>query len=194
MMHYNFVSNSNRFVTTKLILLLVLLVLSNNNNVVCGSFAIVRLQPSSLLLSTTTIKNNDRMLPLYKSNHYKKAISQTRTESCLQLYKKQQRQQQQYDNLSSIRGGGSSSSEKGTTQTKTTNTNKDINTNTQLLLSSTFNTGTKCPMTGTATILGSLWGTGGVIYILYKAIKRVIPIAIEPFQATSIPLTQFQLL
>jgi hypothetical protein len=54
-------------------------------------------------------------------------------------------------------------------------------------------TGSKCPATGAATIAASIWGAGGVIYILAKAIKRVIPIALEPFQAGAIPLTNFQL-
>jgi len=42
------------------------------------------------------------------------------------------------------------------------------------------------------TILASLWGTGGVAYILVKAIKRVLPIALEPF-INNIGLTQLQL-
>lgn len=56
-----------------------------------------------------------------------------------------------------------------------------------------IDTGTKCPMTGVASIFGSLWGTGGVLYILSKAIKRVLPIALEPFQTGAVPLSQFQL-
>jgi len=51
----------------------------------------------------------------------------------------------------------------------------------------------KCPVTGTLSIMGSLWGTGGVLYILAKAITRVLPIALEPFQKGAIPLGQFQL-
>ena len=39
----------------------------------------------------------------------------------------------------------------------------------------------------------SIWGTGGVLYILAKAIKRVMPIAQEPFLAGAVPLTQVQL-
>ena len=54
-------------------------------------------------------------------------------------------------------------------------------------------TGSKCPATSAATIAASLWGAGGVIYILAKAIKRVIPIAMEPFQAGAVPLNNFQL-
>jgi hypothetical protein len=58
-----------------------------------------------------------------------------------------------------------------------------------------FNTGTECPVTGAATVLSSLWGTFGVVYILAKAIKRVLPIAMEPFQASSgsVALSQFEL-
>jgi len=41
--------------------------------------------------------------------------------------------------------------------------------------------------------ISSLWGTGGVLYILMKAIKRVIPIALEPFQEGAVPLSQFEL-
>ena len=41
--------------------------------------------------------------------------------------------------------------------------------------------------------VASLWGTSGVVYILAKAIRRVLPIALEPFSETSTPLSQFQL-
>jgi len=45
-----------------------------------------------------------------------------------------------------------------------------------------------------SVFLTSLWGSGGVIYILIKAIKRVMPIAFEPFVGEgAIPLTQLQL-
>lgn len=52
-----------------------------------------------------------------------------------------------------------------------------------------------CFVTFFATIYhsGSIWGTGGVLYILAKAIKRVMPIAQEPFLAGAVPLTQVQL-
>lgn len=45
------------------------------------------------------------------------------------------------------------------------------------------------------SVLSSLWGSCGVVYILAKAIKRVIPIALEPFGKGEgvVPLTQFQL-
>lgn len=58
---------------------------------------------------------------------------------------------------------------------------------------SPIDTGSKCPATGAAAIFGSVWGTGGVLYILLKAIKRVLPIAMEPFQAGAVPLSQFEL-
>ena len=47
----------------------------------------------------------------------------------------------------------------------------------------------------TGNILASLWGSCGVVYILVKAIKRVLPIAMEPFSKTVgvVPLTNFQL-
>mmetsp|Transcript_7691 Transcript_7691/g.11044 ORF Transcript_7691/g.11044 Transcript_7691/m.11044 type:complete len:262 (-) Transcript_7691:55-840(-) len=46
------------------------------------------------------------------------------------------------------------------------------------------------------TILASLWGTSGVAYILLKAVRRVVPIALEPFAGDTggIPLSQFQLI
>jgi len=41
---------------------------------------------------------------------------------------------------------------------------------------------------------GSLWGTFGVVYILAKAIKRVLPIALEPFNGKGAhPLSRVQL-
>ena len=45
----------------------------------------------------------------------------------------------------------------------------------------------------TSVLLTSLWGSGGVIYILAKAIKRVVPIALEPFTEGAVPLSQIQL-
>mmetsp|Transcript_38259 Transcript_38259/g.81665 ORF Transcript_38259/g.81665 Transcript_38259/m.81665 type:complete len:279 (+) Transcript_38259:218-1054(+) len=46
----------------------------------------------------------------------------------------------------------------------------------------------------TGKVLASLWGASGVVYILAKAIKRVLPIALEPFiKGEGVPLTQFQL-
>ena len=46
---------------------------------------------------------------------------------------------------------------------------------------------------GLPVLLTSLWGSGGVIYILAKAIKRVVPIAMEPFSEGAVPLSQVQL-
>lgn len=44
-------------------------------------------------------------------------------------------------------------------------------------------------------VIASLWGASGVAYILIKAIRRVLPIALEPFSKADgiIPLTTFQL-
>ena len=42
-------------------------------------------------------------------------------------------------------------------------------------------------------LLSSLYGAGGVVYILLKAVKRVVPIALEPFAEGGVPLTTFQL-
>lgn len=52
---------------------------------------------------------------------------------------------------------------------------------------------TVAPVTGLAALFGSVWGAGGVLYILAKAIKRVMPIALEPFKDGSVPLSQFEL-
>eukprot|EP00569_Conticribra_weissflogii_P003713 CAMPEP_0171328722 /NCGR_PEP_ID=MMETSP0878-20121228/815_1 /TAXON_ID=67004 /ORGANISM="Thalassiosira weissflogii, Strain CCMP1336" /LENGTH=267 /DNA_ID=CAMNT_0011828591 /DNA_START=246 /DNA_END=1049 /DNA_ORIENTATION=+ len=47
----------------------------------------------------------------------------------------------------------------------------------------------------TGKVIASLWGTCGVAYILIKAIKRVVPIALEPFMTGEgvVPLTNVQL-
>jgi len=50
-----------------------------------------------------------------------------------------------------------------------------------------------CPFSTAVRLAASIYGTGGVIYILAKAIYRVAPIALEPFSEGSIPLTPFQL-
>lgn len=44
-------------------------------------------------------------------------------------------------------------------------------------------------------VVASVWGACGVVYILAKAIKRVLPIALEPLTKGEgiVPLTQFQL-
>ena len=54
-------------------------------------------------------------------------------------------------------------------------------------------TESKYPVTGATTIATSLWGTGGVLYILGKAVKHVAPIAAKPFQQGAVLLSQFQL-
>mmetsp|Transcript_20664 Transcript_20664/g.26664 ORF Transcript_20664/g.26664 Transcript_20664/m.26664 type:complete len:276 (-) Transcript_20664:43-870(-) len=58
---------------------------------------------------------------------------------------------------------------------------------------SSIDTGPKYPATGFAAVFSSFWGTSGVLYILAKAIKRVLPIALEPFKAGAVPLSQFEL-
>jgi hypothetical protein len=45
---------------------------------------------------------------------------------------------------------------------------------------------------GAGAVLASFLGTAGVLFILAKAIKRVIPIALEPFQEGAVPLNQWQ--
>jgi len=44
----------------------------------------------------------------------------------------------------------------------------------------------KCPVSKTMAIFGTFWGSLGVVYILAKAIKRVLPIALEPFTGSLI--------
>jgi hypothetical protein len=61
----------------------------------------------------------------------------------------------------------------------------------RLATSSTNETdGTKSSILNT---MASLWGAGGVVYILAKSIRRILPIALEPFGDESVPLTPFQL-
>jgi hypothetical protein len=69
-------------------------------------------------------------------------------------------------------GGGSSSS--SGSEVKTTNKGK-------------------CPYTATMRLLSTTWGVLGVVYILAKAVIRVAPIALEPFQTGSVPLQPWQL-
>ena len=47
--------------------------------------------------------------------------------------------------------------------------------------------------TSLANSIASLWAAGGVIMILGKSIKRILPIALEPFNGVANPLSQFQL-
>jgi hypothetical protein len=49
-----------------------------------------------------------------------------------------------------------------------------------------------CPFTKTMTVFGSVWGSFGVIYILAKAIRRVLPIAMEPFAGGTLSFTPIQ--
>ena len=51
----------------------------------------------------------------------------------------------------------------------------------------------KCPFTKFTKLASSIYGTGGVLYILSKAIRRVAPVAMEPFSKGAVPLTQLQL-
>jgi len=64
---------------------------------------------------------------------------------------------------------------------------------TALRAGSSSSEGTKCPVTKPIGILSSFWGSFGVVYILYKAIARVFPIALEPFKGAQPPLTGLQL-
>ena len=58
----------------------------------------------------------------------------------------------------------------------------------------TDDTGTKYPATGGVSVISSLWGTGGVLYILSKALQRIIPVALEPFKEGALrPLSQLEL-
>lgn len=50
-----------------------------------------------------------------------------------------------------------------------------------------------CPMRKLSLFVASVYGTGGVMYILIKAIRRVVPIALEPFAEGAVPLSVFQL-
>lgn len=51
----------------------------------------------------------------------------------------------------------------------------------------------KCPVSKPIEIFGSVWGSLGVVYVLVKSIRRVLPIALEPFSSTTtMVLTPFQ--
>ena len=58
---------------------------------------------------------------------------------------------------------------------------------------SSSNESSKCPLRKLSVLLASSYGTGGVVYILIKAIRRVLPIAMEPFSKGAVPLSQLQL-
>lgn len=42
--------------------------------------------------------------------------------------------------------------------------------------------------------VASLWAASGVVMILGKSIKRILPIAMEPFNGVATPLSNFQLM
>ena len=44
-------------------------------------------------------------------------------------------------------------------------------------------------------LLASFWGSGGFIYILLRSIRKIVPIALEPFGGGEgiVPLTKVQL-
>ena len=98
-------------------------------------------------------------------------------------------------NRSSI-GGGNISHSRRNLVTIRGGSNSHIHTT--ALHNTPVNTDTKCPASNFMAIFGSIWGTGGVLYILYKAISRVFPIAYEPLKkatatsSSSLQLTQFQ--
>lgn len=81
-----------------------------------------------------------------------------------------------------VRGGSDSSSALSASPTVTSDAGDNAITGEDLNLT-------------TSKVLASLWGAFGVVYILVKAIKRVLPIALEPFSKAEgvVPLTQFQL-
>lgn len=53
------------------------------------------------------------------------------------------------------------------------------------LFASSSGEAVECPFTKSMAAFGSVWGSFGVVYILAKAIARVLPIALEPFQSGS---------
>lgn len=59
--------------------------------------------------------------------------------------------------------------------------------------SSSSSAQSKCPLRKFSVVLASAYGTGGVMYSLLKAIRRVFPVAMEPFTQGAVPLSQFQL-
>jgi len=76
----------------------------------------------------------------------------------------------------------------------TTTSSSSSSTKTSLFTAASGNDASdKCPFTKSMAIFGSVWGSLGVIYILAKAIFRVMPIALEPFKAsTSLVFTPIQ--
>lgn len=50
------------------------------------------------------------------------------------------------------------------------------------------------PLSKLFTVVSSLWASTGVVYILMKAVKRVLPIALEPLKGgAAVPLSSFQI-
>lgn len=45
----------------------------------------------------------------------------------------------------------------------------------------------------TGKLLTSFWGTGGFVYILLRSIRKIVPIAVEPFGDGAVALTRVQL-
>lgn len=45
----------------------------------------------------------------------------------------------------------------------------------------------------TGKFLASFWGTGGFVYILLRSIRKIVPIAMEPFGDGAVPLNRVQL-
>ena len=84
------------------------------------------------------------------------------------------------------RGGAATKASSATTTTTTTSLNSNSN-NVRGGGEETSND------RNVSVFLASLWGSGGVIYILAKAIKRVLPIAMEPFAKGAVPLSQLEL-
>jgi hypothetical protein len=92
-----------------------------------------------------------------------------------------------------VRGGGLLRSNSPTTPLAGTKKKLSATAGASSGRTSPIDTGSKCPVTGLVSVLSSAYGTGGVIYILLKAIKRVLPVALEPFQKSSVTLSQFEL-
>jgi hypothetical protein len=122
----------------------------------------MRLLICTLLLGVSVVLSEAFVIPT-KSHHQRLPTAPLSFPSKLQL----QIQPMQSPPLASVRGGSSSSSSSSTS------------------LYASDPEETKCPVSKPLAIFGSLWGSLGVVYILAKAIKRVLPIAMEPFGASS---------
>ena len=90
--------------------------------------------------------------------------------------------------LTLIPRGGSSGNDGSSSRSNKKKTKSNMSSRT------TDDTGTKYPATGGVSVISSLWGTGGVLYILSKALQRIIPVALEPFKEGALrPLSQLEL-